>query len=180
MTTDKKIETPAPAVAAPASAPATPPVATASAADVLTMDELERKRDKERLEEMARQLAEIQAERAAEKQQAIAQLVDEKIATGYVRTDQRDTAIWAYTTDRKRAEQIYADKLVPIGTRQTQTVGGNVPNQGAADVNGSDDFDEAQFSRAELLTIACLMGAHKSRKDAVAIIKNKRQGVRAN
>jgi hypothetical protein len=180
MSTDKTPENvPQPTAAAPV-APAAAPTQAAPAAptqDSLTLDELERKRDKERLAELQARLEMIEKERAQEKQAAIAQLVDEKIKDGYVRPDQRDTAIWAYSTDRARAEQIYADRLVPIGTRQTTSV---APNQAAVATNGSDDMDESQFSKGELMTIQCLMGAHKSRKDAIAVVMSRRQGLRSN
>lgn len=158
--------TPAPAAAAPAAA------ASSTPAD-LTLDQLERDNDKKLIERMQARLAAIEAERAEEKQQAIAQLVDERIASGHVMPDQRDNAIWAYTQNRARAEQIYAHQVVPMGARQSQTAPGAASHPAAAPAAG-EAIDMSQFNRGELMTIDCLMGARKTQAQAVAIVLKQR------
>lgn len=177
MTTEKKDTTTAQPAAAPAVTPDTNPATVqASAPTGLTLDDLERQNDKQTIERMKARLDQIEKERSEEKSAAIAQLVDEKIAGGYIMPDQRANAIWAFTQDRKRAEEIYAHQVVPIGQRQSQA-GGVAPNQGAAAAaaaSGGGPIDMSQFSRGELATIDCLMGAHKSKEQAIAIVLKKR------
>lgn len=182
MSTEKKPEQPA-QPSNPAAAPAQPAAAAAApvadppvAARPLSLDELERQRDKEELAAMRERLKKIEEERAAEKAQAIVQLVDEKIKDGFVSPDQRDNAIWAFTQDRARAEQIYANKIVPIGQRQSTTLPTNPAAAAAAAVASGpgQPIDMTQFNREELLTIDCLMGAHKTQDEAVKIVMLKR------
>ena len=175
---DKKPETPA--VAAPSGT--TPAVAatvlsaTSTTDQGLTLDELERRRDKELIQAMQARLDTIERERAAEKAAAIVQMVDEKIKDGFVTVDQRDNAIWAFTQDRARAEQIYAQKLVPIGTRQSVSSPGSTPTT-ATPAAAKGPLDMSQFSRGELMTIDCLMGARKTQAEAVEIVLKRRAAI---
>ena len=185
MTVEKK---PDPTSAAPpttpitttTSAPTTPATVTTAAApggDGLTLDALERENDKALIERMKKRLDAIEAERAEEKKQAIAQLVDEKIATGHVLVEQRENAIWAFTQDRARAEQIYAHQVVSIGQRQSQTA--TAPTGAAHGASDAEVIDVSQFSRGELMTIDCLIGAHKTQAQAVAIVLKQRGQIKS-
>jgi len=184
MTVEKKPEAAQPAAPAaapvvlstPAAAPAVvAPVATAPTG--LTLDQLERDNDKATIERMKQRLDALEAERAEEKKQAIAQLVDERIASGHVMPDQRDNAIWAFTQNRARAEQIYATQVVPIGQRQSTTT--PAAAGGAQHTPGNEVIDMSQFSRAELMTIDCLMGARKTQAQAVAVVLKKRTDLKS-
>jgi len=169
MTIEKQPETQAqpPAATTPAAAPAAP-----AATDTPTsLDELERKRDKEAIAALSARLEALEAERAAEKNAALEALVDQKIAAGFIPATQRDTAIWAFKQDRKRAEEIYSQQLIPIGTRQTQAP---APAAGAAPATTSQQIDMSQFSKQELMTIDCLIGAHRTREQAIAIVMKRR------
>lgn len=179
----------------PVTPPATPPVvapptaappATAPAADVsddVRLAAIERERDKETIATLSARLEVIEAERAAEKKAAIAALVDSKIADGYIQPAARDAAIWAFTANRARAEEIYASKIVPVGTRQsTQPASSAVASSEHPTNPGAPAgaVDLSQFSRQEQAEIQCLMGARKTQRQAADIILARRNARATN